>query len=80
MKENRNLDLSNYNPFLNEFHKYSANLFDFGENNIFKPKEKTTDEILKEKQQRSTKNEYRKTETKLKMKFQDEQFSPERVE
>ena len=62
MKENQNLDLNEYNPFLNEFQKYSANLFDFGDNNIFKPKEKTNDEILKEKLQRSTQNEYKLTE------------------
>ena len=69
MKENQNLDLSKYNKFLSEFQQYSANLFDFGDNMLFKPQEKTTDEIIKEKLQRSTKNEYIKTENQLKIKF-----------
>lgn len=80
MKENNNLDLNNYNPFLNEFQKYSSNLFDFGDNNIFKPKEKSHEEIQKERLMRSTQNEYNKTAKQLRMKLKDEEISPERVE
>lgn len=64
---------------MNEFQKYSASLFDFGENNIFKPKEKTNEEILKEKMQRSTKNEYKLTEKNLKFTHKGADISPERI-
>lgn len=56
---------------MNEFQKYSANLFDFGENNIFQQKEKTNEDILKEKLQRSTKNEYENTKKLLRLKISD---------
>lgn len=80
LKENQNLDLSKYNPFLHEFQKYSSSLFDFGDNNIFKPKEKTNDEILKEKLSRSTRNEYQLTEKQLQAMNKGSEISPEKID
>jgi hypothetical protein len=79
LKENDNLDLEKYEPFMNEFQKYSSNLFDFGDNNIFGVQAKTQEEITKAKLKLSTKQEYEKTEKMLRMKGEAE-VSPERVE
>lgn len=41
LAENDNLDLEKYEPYMNEFQKYSSVLFDFGDNNIFGVQAKT---------------------------------------
>lgn len=79
MKQNDNLDLNNYKPFMNEFQKYSSNLFDFGDTNIFKPKEKPNEEILKDRLKRSTKNEYELIQKHFRLKAAED-LSPERLE
>jgi len=57
LKKHNNLDLNDYNQFLGEFQKYSSNMFDFGDNSVFKVAEKSNEEKLNEKLKRSTNNE-----------------------
>lgn len=79
MKQNNNLDLNDYDQFLNEFQKFSSTMFDFGDNSVFKQAEKSNEEKLNDKLKRSTHSEYEKTEKKLKVKFNMTEVSPERV-
>ena len=79
MKNNNNLDLESYKPFIQDFHKYSGELFDF-EQNIFPQKFKDPQDVMESKMRRSIKNEYDITEKHLKIsEGQEADVSPERV-
>lgn len=77
LRENDNLDLSTYKPFMQEFYKFSGDMFDF-ESNIFQQKKKDPTQLLEANLRRSLKNEYRLVEKDHK--FQENGApSPERI-
>ena len=77
LRENDNLDLNTYKPFMQEFYKFSGDMFDF-ESNIFQAKKKDPTQMLEANLRRSLKNEYRLAEKDLK--FQEGGApSPERI-
>ena len=49
MQENDNLDLDNYKPFMHDFQKFSVSVFDFGDSGIFKLKDETAHDIIKQR-------------------------------
>ena len=58
LRENDNLDLKTYKPFIKEFYRNSGHMFEF-DDNIFKGVIKDQNEVAEEKLKRSLKNEYR---------------------
>ena len=54
LKENDNLDLSTYKPFMNEFYKYSSDIFDFEENIFTSNKKAAIDALLASNVKRTT--------------------------
>ena len=79
LRENNNLDLDSYKPFINDFHKFSGDIFDF-DTNIFQEKFKDPAEVIANKLRRSTESEYAITEKYLRMMEGDtSNLSPERI-
>ena len=77
LKDHNNLDLETYKPFMNDFHRFLGELFDF-ENNIFQTKKTDMDSVSRLK--RCSKNEYKYQESALKVKEGDNtDLSPERI-
>lgn len=58
LKDNDNLDLSSYKPYIKDFSNFSSHLFDFGEASIFKIAEKNKNEVPDSSPKRTTKREY----------------------
>ena len=77
LRENDNLDLNTYKPFMQEFYRFSGDMFDF-ESNIFQAKKKDPTQILEDKMRRSLKNEYKLAEKDLKI-LEGGAPSPERI-
>tara|TARA_B110000305_G_C19357416_1_gene597619 strand:+ start:417 stop:743 length:327 start_codon:yes stop_codon:yes gene_type:complete len=77
LRENDNLDLNTYKPFMQEFYKFSGDMFDF-ESNIFQAKKKDPTQVKEDTLRRSLKNEYRLAEKELKI-AEGGAPSPERI-
>ncbi len=45
IRENKNLNLDSYKPYIHDFHLYSIDLFDFGDEKLFNKKMKEVYEI-----------------------------------
>ena len=57
MKENDNLDLDTYKQYMDEFYKFSGDLFEF-DHTIFQSKKRDPQEVQDSKLRRSQANEY----------------------
>ena len=77
LRENDNLDLNTYKPFMQEFYKFSGDMFEF-ESNIFQAKKKDPTQVKEDTLRRSLKNEYRLAEKELKI-AEGGAPSPERI-
>ena len=64
MKENDNLDLDTYKQYMDQFYKFSGDLFEF-DHTIFQAKKRDNQEIQENKLRRSHVNEYELTEKVL---------------
>lgn len=79
LRENNNLDLKTYKPFIKEFYRYSGDMFEF-DDNIFKGVVKDPIEVAEEKLKRSLKNEQRHVSNDPKLAKEGESGpSPERI-
>ena len=74
-----NLDLDNYDKYINDFHRFSSDMFEHGDS-IFPPKKVDPLELERAKLTRSAANEYKITENFIKMTEGDKaNLSPERI-
>ena len=64
LRENDNLDLDTYKQYMNEFYKFSGDLFEF-DHTIFQKKVRDPQEVIENRLRRSSANEYELTEKQL---------------
>ena len=72
MRQNQNLDLGNYNPYLHDFTNYSGDMFDF-DTNIFQAQSVDPSEVLKKSLTRTEENEFKLIERSLKSTADEEE-------
>jgi hypothetical protein len=72
--------LESYKPFINDFFRYSGEIFDF-DDHVFKQKFKSESEVRALQMRRSTENEYKLTEKHIRMsEGNGANLSPSRIE